>query len=60
MHGYWSSLLLILSKKNLKANHNRSENARILVIVVINIVKEKSESKSQHIGDEGMSAPSCY
>ncbi len=40
-------LFIILSKKNLKANHNEAGEYNPSNQVVYNIVKEKSESKSQ-------------
>ena len=40
-------LSLILSKKILKANHNFSHSLKCSHLVVFNIVKENSESKSQ-------------
>jgi hypothetical protein len=36
-----------LSKKNLKANHNYAIGESAEIYVVLNLVKEKSESKSQ-------------
>ena len=39
-----------MSKKNLKANHNTCRRWISRCCVVLNIVKEKSESKSQHDG----------
>ena len=41
------TLFIILSKKNLKANHNNISQDICSTSVVYNIVKEKSESKSQ-------------
>ena len=36
-----------MSKKNLKANHNGKVIGKILIKTVLNLVKEKFESKSQ-------------
>ena len=52
-------LFIILSKKNLKANHNNTGFGVSTLNVVYNIVKEKSESKSQPLVAELASRLSC-
>ena len=49
-------LVLILSKKHLKANHNVIALLSIILLVGFNIVKETFESKSQH-SNTGASYP---
>ena len=52
-------LFIILSKKNLKANHNKTIIKFLTTQVVYNIVKEKSESKSQRCNDNIVHAYGC-
>ena len=47
---FWATFLQILSKKLLKANHNQRPGDGSNLNVVVNIVKETFESKSQHPG----------
>ena len=54
-----STLFEILSKKNLKANHNSSATTVSAATVVWNIVKEKSESKSQLIWQTDKAEKCC-
>ena len=53
-----SQLSLILSKKILKANHNKELIDLIDKLVVFNIVKENSESKSQ-LNPYHLPLPAC-
>ena len=53
------SLFIILSKKNLKANHNLNNMFLRQGAVVYNIVKEKSESKSQQDSSKRLNQSRC-
>ncbi len=45
----WGTVYAILSKNNLKANHNPYFCVNISVLSICNLIKEQSESKSQPI-----------
>ena len=53
-------LLPISKERNLKANHNITEDVTGLKLVVTNIKRTKSESKSQQTGKILQQSIRCY